>query len=121
MNYTPLERWFHSPAASTEDNKAKREVRVGTQRDDGEIVSYQPHNRRYLNAKILALRGHFLESPEFEEMRLKFEQAERQKRRKKARAGLSRRRGTSPSFASAGNTDTKFGSTRCCMNRPTRR
>jgi len=112
VDHTPLDRLFHSPAASKEDNEVKRDVRVGIQGGDGGIVSYQLHNRRYLNAKIPPIRGHFLESPEFEEMRLKFEQVERQKRRNKAGAGLSPRRGATPTFASAGNMEVKVGSKR---------
>ena len=60
-DYTPLDRWIHSPAASTEDNEVKREVRVGIQGGDGGIVPCQLHNRRYLNAKIPALQPHLLE------------------------------------------------------------
>ena len=52
------------------------------------MYPYQLHNRRYLNAKLPILLKDFSESPELKEMQLKFEQVERQKRRKKALAEL---------------------------------
>ena len=51
VDYTPLDTWFHSSAASTEDNKMKKQVRVGLTESEG-TISYVLHNRRYLNAKI---------------------------------------------------------------------
>jgi len=89
VDYAPLDSWFHSSAASTEDNEVKNEVRVGMVEDGGSI-SYQLHNRRYLNAKIPILHKDFEESPELEQMKLKYAQVERQKRRKKALAQLKR-------------------------------
>ena len=48
------------------------------------MYPYQLHNRRYLNAKPPILHRGFSESPELKGIQLKFGQAERQKRRKKA-------------------------------------
>ena len=89
VDYTPLDRWFHSPAASTEDNEAKKEVRVGMVGSEG-TISYQIHNRRYLNAKVPNLHKDFQDSPELREMQLKYQHVGRQKRRKKALAQLKR-------------------------------
>ena len=89
VDYSPLDRWFHSPLASTEDNEVKKQIRVGEVIDEEtKVYSYQLHNRRYLNAKLPILHKDFSESPELKEMQLKFEQVERQKRRKKALAKL---------------------------------
>jgi hypothetical protein len=45
--YSPLGRWFHSSAVSTEGNEVKKQIRVGeTIGEDTKVCSYQLHNRR---------------------------------------------------------------------------
>ena len=78
----------------------KKQARVGEVIDEEtKVYSYQLHNRRYRNAKLPILHKDFSESPELKEMQLKFEQVERQKRRKKAlacRRMQGRRRRSAP-------------------------
>ena len=60
MDYSPLDRCFHSPWASTEDNEVKKQIRVGVVIDEEtKVYSYQLHNRRYLNAKLPILHKGF--------------------------------------------------------------
>jgi hypothetical protein len=76
--------------ASTEGNGVKKHIRVGEVTDEeARVYPYQLRNRRYLSAKIPILHRGFSKSPELKEMQLKFEQVERQKRRKKALAKLN--------------------------------
>ena len=59
VDYMLLDTWFHSSAASTEDNEMKKQVRVGLTESEG-TISYHLHNRRYLSAKIPILHKEFL-------------------------------------------------------------
>ena len=89
VDYSPLGRWFHSSAASTEDNGLKKQIRAGEVIDeDTGVCSYQLHNWRYLNARLPILPRGFTGSPELKEMQPEFEQVEQQKRRSKALARL---------------------------------
>ena len=81
VDYSPLDRWFHSSAASTEDNEVKRQVRANESTgEETRVHSYQLHNRRYLNAKLPVLLRGFSGLPELKEVQLKFGQAERRRR-----------------------------------------
>lgn len=52
VDYSPLDRSFHSSVASTKDIELKKEVRVRIEGSGDGTISYQFHNRRYLNAKL---------------------------------------------------------------------
>ena len=63
----------------------KKQIRMNESTDEkAKVYSYQLHNWRYLNAKLPILHKDFSESPELKEMKLKFRQVEREKRRRKS-------------------------------------
>lgn len=98
IDFAPLDSWFHSSAASTEDNENKKEVRVRLEEKEG-TITYQLHNRRYLKAKLAILYQEFKQSPEFADMKRDFEDVELQKRRNKAVKQLKRKLCRDPSDA----------------------
>ena len=107
-DYTLLDTWFHSSAASTEDNEMKKQVRVGLTESEG-TISYHLHNRRYLSAKIPILHKEFLYSTEYEEMQRSFKHAQQHKRRTKAVRLLKQKGRQNPSDAEISCEEKRLG------------
>ena len=108
VDYTLLDTWFHSSAASTEDNEMKKQVRVGLTESEG-TISYHLHNRRYLSAKIPILHKEFLYSAEYEEMQRSFKHAQQHKRRNKAVRLLKQKGRQNPSDAEISCEEKRLG------------
>jgi hypothetical protein len=67
IDWSPLKKWLHSDEASTPDNDHKTEVKVDVA-DDGCVVSYELHDRRYWNDKLAVLRERFRTTPAYASM-----------------------------------------------------
>ena len=86
----------------------KKQVRVGLTESEG-TISYDLHNRRYLNAKIPILHKEFLDSTEYEEMQRSFKHAQQHKRRTKVVRLLKQKGRQNPSDAEIACEEKRLG------------